>query len=177
MNHNILNLITYFRQQCYALLSVSVLACALLAVACGRHDTVYSGFVDIPPSGWACDEYCGFETAALDSALFRDSVARYDIVLAVRHTDSYPYSDLWLVSRQGDLPVAALPDTIHMRLADKSGRWLGRDNKGIYMYTDTIVRNTCVPELYALQLGHSMPVRQLKGLLGLGLVISRAHIK
>ncbi len=128
MNHNILNIITYFRQQCYALLSVSVLACALLAVACGRHDTVYSGFVDIPPSG--CD-----------------------------------------------LPVAALPDTIHMRLADKSGRWLGRDNKGIYMYTDTIVRNTCVPELYALQLGHSMPVRQLKGLLGLGLVISRAHIK
>ena len=92
---------------------------------------MYSGFVDIPPSGWACDEYCGFETAALDSALFRDSVARYDIVLAVRHTDSYPYSDLWLVSRQGDLPVAALPDTIHMRLADKSGRWLGRDNKGI----------------------------------------------
>lgn len=147
--------------------------CAAL-ISCSRSDVVYSSFVDIPAQGWATDEYCDFPTAQLDSTLFVDKAARYDLILAVRHTERYPFSDLWLLTQQDERRVAELPDTIHLTLADPSGSWRGRSAKGIYMYTDTVARGVAVPELYDLRLRPDMSVPVIEGLLGIGLIIEKS---
>lgn len=72
-------------------------------------------------AGWHKDSLVGF------SFTVTDTTASYDILLNVRHTEMYPYQNLWLFlggSRQ------LLNDTIEFYLADDRGVWLGTGHNG-----------------------------------------------
>lgn len=152
-----------------------VLPLLALGAGCMRHrDVVYADFVDIPSEGWSRKEFCAFETAKADSAMFADSTARYDVMLTVRHTGECPYTELLLPAVQSQERCTSLPDTIHIRLAGSDGAWRGTHSKGIYSLTDTLLRHTPLPPLYSLRLYHAMPVERLSGLMSVGITIERA---
>ena len=158
-----------------ALLLWAALFLPLLS-ACGRNDHVaYSSFVDIGSRGWPSTELCVYATALEDSALFRNPRARYDMILAIRHTGDCPYAELFLPVSQPVVGSPQLPDTLRIPLARRDGTWLGRSSKGVYTLTDTLCRDVPLPLLYSLTLGQAMPTPYLTGLLSVGLVIERTN--
>ncbi|MCM1319345.1 MAG: gliding motility lipoprotein GldH [Muribaculaceae bacterium] len=134
---------------------------------------MYSDFVDIPANGWPYDEFCEFNTAELDSTLFMHNDASYDVIISVRHTDQYPYTSLVMSDVQSIDDSTSLPDTLTLNLMDSKNKWLGSCSKGIYTFTDTILRNTKLPPSYSLRLFHAMPTNPLPGLLSIGLIIEK----
>ena len=168
----------YARQLLYLLPRVSVPAILGLCLGggCGNEDrTVYADFVDIPSEGWSRFEFCEFNTAETDPALFADSAARQDMLLTVRHTDRDPYRLLLMPMTQSENARNLLPDTLRIRLTDSDGDWLGTESKGIYTYTDTLARRVPLPPLYSLRLYQAMPLENLPGLLSVGLIIQKSE--
>lgn len=146
----------------------------LMLSSCGQdREVVYSRFVDIDPGGWSVEEFCEFNTAEADSSLFADKTARYDVLLAVRHTDDFPYRELYLPAVQSEHVSGLLPDTLKVSLASSGGGWRGVHSKGIYVVSDTLLSDVELPQLYFLRLYHAMPDRKLAGLLSIGVIIER----
>ncbi len=81
-------------------------------------------FKTVPARGWAYGDT--FEYTP-DLA---DSVGKSRIAIAVRHTDGYLYSNVWL---ELATPVAGTDsmavDTINIPLADVYGKWYGRGRR------------------------------------------------
>lgn len=153
----------------------AILLVAVSLASCTGADTVYSSFVDIPSPGWKADEYCDFATVDFDSALFVSKSERYDVIIAIRHTDDYPYSDLWLLSGQDDAAFKPVPDTIHLNLSGRDGLWRGKSGKGICLFTDTIAKSVEIPQFYSLRLRHAMPTPVLNGMIGVGVIINKSE--
>lgn len=78
-------------------------------VSCGKR-VVYSEVKTLPKEGWNADSLLTYDVTIEDTA------ACYDVLLYVRHTQQYPYQNMWLFVGQ---------DTIEFYLADQRGRWLG----------------------------------------------------
>ena len=55
-----------------------------------RHNIVHSEFISIPSGEWSIDSLPRFDFA------IEDNDASYDIILYVRHTERYPYQNMWL---------------------------------------------------------------------------------
>lgn len=172
-----------YRESCFdivdARFAASIVSAIMLFVCasltgCTHHDNVvYADFVDIHSGGWPADEFCEFNTATLDSALFVSPSERYDVLLCVRHSAEYPFTSLCLPVVQSVDNATALPDTLKINMMDGRGRWRGSQSKGIYTLTDTILRDAEIPPLYSLRLFHAMPSNPLPGLLSIGLIISK----
>ncbi len=88
-----------------------------LFASCGKR-TIYSEYQAIPHSGWEADSAVAF------TFTITDSLAAYDLILHVRHTQQYPYQNMWMFV-EGVTPTGALVDTIEFYLADQRGQWLG----------------------------------------------------
>jgi gliding motility-associated lipoprotein GldH len=62
-----------------------------------------------------------------------DTTANYDIFLTLRHTDAYPYSNIWL-QVNSQFPGANKDSVIKIEipLAEANGKWLGRGMNEIW---------------------------------------------
>ncbi len=85
--------------------------------SCGNR-TTYSEFLTIPHSGWQAD------SAVVFTFTVTDTVAAYNLILHVRHTQQYPYQNMWMFVESTN-PLTANTDTIEFYLADQRGQWLG----------------------------------------------------
>ena len=132
---------------------------SLCLVACDQQ-TIYSHYEPVPVWGWSVDSIVQFD---FDIA---DTLATYQMIINVRHTDLYPYQNMWLFVDS---------DTIEFYLADDRGRWLGNGRNG---YID-------MPVLYEediqfqhsgahhMQIVHGMRDEQLSGITDIGLTIRK----
>lgn len=80
-------------------------SCLLLLMACNR-DIVYSEFHSVPLKEWGADSVL---TYRFD---ITDTLATYRMLVCVRHTEQYPYQNMWLFV--GD---SGRQDTIEFYLA------------------------------------------------------------
>ena len=98
---------------------------SLIFVAC-TPKTVFSEFQTMPLSGWHQDSTLHY------AFTMSDTVNAYDLIICVRHTEVYPYQNMWLFCSFGT-PLDSVTlwhnDTIEFYLADDRGQWLG--NKAI----------------------------------------------
>lgn len=113
---------------------------ALAAIcACSHRPNDYSAFADIEPEGWK------YGKTFLFLPQVDDSLCHGTLTLAVRHTNAYPYANLYLeVVTQQPTPgggVTFRTDTLNMTLADTSGRWLGKGLGTSFQRTDTLSRS------------------------------------
>jgi gliding motility-associated lipoprotein GldH len=91
---------------------------SLLLTACGGN-VVYTQFKSLPVKGWEADSLVTFEP------VINDTLANYEMQITIRHTDAYPYQNMWLfVGIEKDSTVL-LTDTIEFYLANDRGEWLG----------------------------------------------------
>ena len=103
------------------LIYIIAVACALLFTACGLGERDYSRWESLPPSGWLYTDtvvLLPVDTSLTDN----DSIVDGAVKVALRHSNDYPYSNIWLeltYSGEGRM----MRDTINLRLADVYGRW------------------------------------------------------
>ena len=98
--------------------NILILITSLLLVGC-QGDIVYTVFKSLPNVGWEADSSLCYQP------VITDSIADYQMLITIRHTDAYPYQNLWLfVDIQKD-SVPLTRDTIECYMANERGEWLG----------------------------------------------------
>ena len=148
-----------------------IAAAASLLSACS-HDIVYSRFIPISyPGGtitsseeWAADSVLRFDYTIPDAAV------DYRMLVYVRHTERYPYQNMWLFIDDGQRE-----DTIEFYLADDRGRWLGDKNHGFIEMPVLLEVTKQFPDTgaYSLTIRQGMRDSLLRGITDVGVEIIR----
>ena len=146
-------------------ITICLAVLAVLFSSC-RKGVVYSEFIAITSGEW--------DEKALPEFDFNitDNRAGYDILLYVRHTERYPYQNMWLFVRGNPQQYR---DTIEFYLADDRGRWLGDKHHGFIEMPVLLETNYHFPDTgrfyFAIQ--HGMRDSVLRGVTDIGLEIQK----
>ncbi len=141
-----------------------IMAVASLLSACS-HDIVYSRFLPITSSGkWSADSVLQFDYTISDTA------SDYRMIVYVRHTERYPYQNMWLFVGDGQRR-----DTIEFYLADDRGQWLGDKNHGFIEMPVLLEEEKHFPDTgaYVLTVQQGMRDSLLRGITDIGVEIIR----
>ena len=140
------------------ILAVSLMSC--------RKNIVYTQFCSIPSEKWAIDEVAPFDYTIADAE------ADYRMLIYVRHTERYPYQNMWLFVEDGQRA-----DTIEFYLADDRGQWLGDKHNGFIempvLYEEA--RHFADTGTYHLAIQHGMRDSILRGVSDIGLEIVKVE--
>ena len=149
-----------------------VLYCFLVILLAGmftscRHNIVYSEFISIPSGEWSIDSLPRFDFA------IEDNKASYDIILYVRHTERYPYQNMWLFVQDN----RQHSDTIEFYLADDRGRWLGDKHHGFIEMPVLYESNYHFPDTgkYCISIQQGMRDSVLRGVMDIGVEIVKGE--
>lgn len=102
-----------------------LLAGAVLLPGCSAGGDYYH-FEPLAEGGWSKNDAVTF-TPALE-----DSLAAYDIYVAVRHNNDYRYRNLWLFIDYPDANGVMKTDTVNGILAQPNGEWRGAGWGSLY---------------------------------------------
>ncbi len=143
----------------------AVLFVALMSmlVACSSSEES-AAFESLPINGWAYGDELVFADVCADS------VAQGKFMVAVRHTDAYLYSNLWLELTNPDADGNLRKDTLNVILADTYGNWRGKGSGVSYVAIDTLDATYFFDSQKAPRLRHIMRVDTLKDVEQIGLV-------
>ncbi|MCR5050021.1 MAG: gliding motility lipoprotein GldH [Paludibacteraceae bacterium] len=146
-------------------ISTLVVAAACLVTAC-RTDIVYTKFATIPSNEWHVDSVVRFEVPITDAS------ATYRTLVYVRHTERYPYQNMWLFIRN-----ANHCDTIEFYLADDRGQWLGNSNHGFIEMPVLLDENRHFPDTgtYVIEIQHGLRDTVLRGIADVGFEVLRVE--
>ena len=144
-------------------LLIGLIATALSFTSC-QSDIVYSQFMPIPSEKWDVDSVAQFDYP------IEDTHAAYRMLIYVRHTERYPYQNMWLfVDDNGHR------DTIEFYLADDRGQWLGNRQHGFIempvLYEDG--KQFSDTGRYTLTVQHGMRDTLLRGITDIGMEIRK----
>jgi gliding motility-associated lipoprotein GldH len=138
------------------------LATLALALTACRQDIVFSQFVSIPSGEWHVDSVAQFDYQIADKE------AGYQMLVYVRHTERYPYQNMWLFLDNG-----MQRDTIEFYLADDRGQWLGDKHHGFIEMPVLLEENKHFADTgaYYLEIQHGMRDTLLRGVTDVGVEI------
>jgi len=148
-------------------LAIIVLS-SLLLTACNTN-TLYSSYQSVDINGWQMDSVLRFDIPVTDTT------SACNVILHVRHTDSYPYQNMWLFISEGTKTNEGVTktDTIEFYLADDRGQWLGNGHaiKDMPVLYRENVRLT--DSIYTLQIQQGMREVLLSGISEIGVEVVR----
>ena len=135
-----------------------------LAFTSCQTDVVYSQFHPISSEQWHADSIVRFDYTIEDTTL------DYRILLYVRHTERYPYQNMWLFVDNGEMV-----DSIEFYLADDRGQWLGDKHNGIIEMAVLMEESKHFSDTgtYYMKVQHGMRDTLLHGVSDVGLEIVR----
>lgn len=136
----------------------------MLATACVDRGA-YSRFEQVPPEGWAYGDTLRFPVERADST------APATLRLAVRNSNAYPYSNLWLevtYNHEGRRHI----DTVEIRLADVYGRWTGQGFGPEYQSEVKMVKSVVPDNGSWIGVRHVMRVDTITGLEQIGVTLT-----
>jgi len=141
-----------------ALRNLSIAFIVLLIASCSidghygnGNDNYFSAFRTLPGAQWRYTEPVIFTVDTLRDT----SAVQGDLLLTLRHTHGYEYSNIW-IEIQPDLDnTLATPDTLNILLADVTGRWRGRGTGPSLQVSDTIARGI------SMRQGQKVRIRQI----------------
>lgn len=89
----------------------------ILLVQCRSID-LYERTVNIPKHAWSSDFTPSFEFE------IKDTISLYEASLVLRHTDGYPFNNIWLIV-QVETPDSLFTFRTEKKLGDNDKGWLG----------------------------------------------------
>ena len=139
-----------------------------LAMASCVNRGAFSDFHTLDDSGWA---YGDTVTFIVNRA---DSIAPAAVKVAVRNSNDFPYSNLWLeVSCRNAAGTATLSrDTVNLRLADPYGRWTGKGFGASYQTEATVTPRAVIDNGSRIMVRHIMRADTVAGIEQLGITLS-----
>lgn len=142
-----------------------VLAVAAWLLAACSSEVVCTAHRDLPESGWAVTD-----TVVLPVEV-NDTTVAYDLAITLRHTDRYPYQNIWFFMQTAD----GGKDTVLAMLADDRGQWL-TTRAGRY-YTGYVVAERDVRFMetgkHEFRIVHGMRDEMLQGIADIGIELRR----
>ena len=154
------------------LIYIIAVACALLFTACGLGERDYSRWESLPPSGWLYTDtvvLLPVDTSLTDN----DSIVDGAVKVALRHSNDYPYSNIWLELTYHTDNHRLVRDTLDIRLADVYGRWLGSGFGASYQREVTVSPAAVIDITRPVALRHIMRVDTLQGIEQVGIEVVR----
>ncbi|MDE5827099.1 MAG: gliding motility lipoprotein GldH, partial [Duncaniella sp.] len=149
---------------------ISGVIAGLLLLSCGGRD--YSHWTNLPAEGWVYGDTVLLDP--LDSSLpDNDSLVGGALKLALRHGNSYQYSNIWLEMTYRTDDRRMIRDTINLPLADIYGRWLGSGFGASYQQEILVSPQTTIDLTRPVALRHIMRVDTLAGVEQIGIEIVR----
>jgi len=146
-----------------------IIAAAMLVMgSCSRKPVMaHSRFVHLPADGWQRTMPLSFVPE------YDDSAAHYDIILAIRHDNSYRYSNLSLV-----VDVIAADSTVNRKavdiaVADDYGNWSGGGFGSLYQCTRPVIGGVTPDKAHSVVIWQAMNgCDTLCGLVDVGIIAS-----
>lgn len=135
----------------------------------GCHEVkepVWTHFCNLPTSGWNVLDGVEFRPFEKDSI----PTGEYTAVIAVRHTDAYRYTRLWLELEQAT-DRGLVTDTVGVKIAAPDGRFLGSGPFGLYEVTDTLPARIKVTPDWQMSVRHVMKENEIEGINNIGLIM------
>jgi gliding motility-associated lipoprotein GldH len=150
-----------------AWLSVVLLSIGLLA-AC-KQDVAYAESRQLPREGWNATDTLVF------SPVLESGEETVDLVLWIRHDKDYAYSNIWLKVIT-DLAIDDEDGMIEVRLADKTGKWLGTCSQSMCTAKTILLSNYSDAEEKAVKLAVLQYMREtdLRGIRNVGVEVRTA---
>lgn len=142
----------------------TIFALGCLFLTSCKNKVYYSQFSSIPSGNWHMDSIAHFDY------FIDDTTCAYKMTLYVRHTDSYPYQNIWLFV--GD---STSRDSLNIALADNRGVWYGESHNGFMEMPIVFGENIHFADTgsYHLMIQHGMRDTFLRGVTEVGLEISK----
>ena len=88
--------------------------CLLFSLAACDNQTIYHTYQNLSIEGWKKTDTLKYQLPAQLAG------KQYDLEVGLRHTENYPYQDIWMEILY-PLSPDRHPDTLHITLADKQG--------------------------------------------------------
>ena len=136
-----------------------VLSSVVLLSACGVKP-IYTEYHDLPKAGWHMDSLEHFAWA------IEDTTKVYDVIVYLRHTERYPYQNMWFFMNNEQ-------DTMEFYVADNRGRWLGNNVNGFIETSVLVEESYCFDSIgtYQLDIRHGMRDTLLRGVMAIGVEV------
>lgn len=148
------------------------LMAAFLLMSCNQWDTlrVFEKNVQVPGYEWSYNFRPSFTVEITDTA------ATYNIYVTLRHTEAYPFSNIWLLITTefpGEKPQTR---RVELPLADVTGKWLGSGMDDIYEHRIPIQQNALFnkPGSYHFSFEQNMRQNPLPHVMSVGLRVEKA---
>lgn len=116
----------------HILKTATLAATAAVAVACSVSNDMPGEFIGLPTDGWEYGSTLTFNAAGDTLTAPIDHID-----FSVRHTNDYPYANLWVELSYAAADMTAV-DTFDIRLADEYGKWLGSGSGPTILHTMAI---------------------------------------
>ncbi|BDW92467.1 MULTISPECIES: gliding motility lipoprotein GldH [Flavobacteriaceae] len=99
---------------------ILLLLIAVVTLSSCNELLVYSDYRPIKEGKWELDKTVDFQFSELDST------QTYNLFINIRNDDSYPFSNLFLITELEYPNGNTIKDTLEYRMAEPSGEWLGK---------------------------------------------------
>ena len=134
------------------------------------ENRIFEAYKTIPDAKWNKDSLLVFNVPVTDT------IQSQNLLINVRNTTSYGYSNLWLFIEIVQPGGRAVKDTFEITLAKPSGKWLGEGFGGIKTRQVMYRRNINLPESgdYKVIIQHGMREKVLEGIHDIGIRIEKA---
>ncbi len=129
---------------------VLLTAIAICLDACAPKHSSYSSFVPVPADGWSKTLVLSFKPECADS------LARYDVRLAVRHTSAYKYGNLSMAVDIVNGRGSAVRKTVNFRVADSYGNWVGSGFGSLYQCSAVVARGLTLGQMRSIAVWQTM---------------------
>lgn len=148
----------------------------LLALASCARGEVYYRYHHLEKGNWHRDNVLVFP---MDSALLFPQKT-YDLTIELTTNRSYPYKDLWVTVDHNLMDTLFHRDTLHVRLANEQGVWLGSGTGGLHQLSIPYlngVRPSPRDSItgYSLQIQQMMHDNPLRGIEKVGLTVKEKN--
>lgn len=151
--------------------SYYIILISFLLVSCDSN-RLFEKNISIDNDVWSLEQVPIFEFENMDT------ISEVQLVVNIRHSSIYPFSNLWLFIQTKSPDGITQIDTLETTLSQKDGKWLGDGLGGIWdLQTDFKKVRLNKPGVYtfnieqAMRHGNLSKIEQLPGVMEIGLRI------
>lgn len=149
-----------------------IFACIVMAASCSINghqgngdDNFFSSFTTFANEEWPYAEPFEVTVDTLADSICR----RGDLLLTLRHSDAYRFSNIWLEVAYDLDDTTETADTVNIILSDVYGHWRGRGMGSSFQVNDTIRKAMPLRRHQRLRVRHIMRTDTLEDIEQIGI--------